>query len=107
MTGTCDDRGGARLLSWRGKIPAPPIPGGRSAMTSRRFSPAPLAAALIALAASASAAARPQAAPPAPKLEWQHDWKSAQALAAAENKLLLVCVMKDTEPACVEMMEKV
>jgi hypothetical protein len=59
-----------------------------------------------ALAATLVPAARPQAVPP-PKLDWQRDFKAAQGLAAAEGKLLLVCVMKDSEPACVEMMEKV
>ncbi len=51
--------------------------------------------------------------PPAPaqavplRLNWQRDWKSAQQLAASASKPLLVVVMKDSEPACAEMLEKV
>jgi hypothetical protein len=52
-----------------------------------------------------STLARGQGAPP-PKLVWQRDWTVACDSARAENKPLLLCVMKDSEPACVEMMEK-
>jgi len=59
------------------------------------------AAALVLPTAPAGAQAPP------PRLHWQRDWKIACEIAASERKLLLVCVMKDSEPACVEMIEKV
>jgi hypothetical protein len=43
---------------------------------------------------------------PAP-LPWEHDWKSACARAAAEKRPLLVVVMKDHEPGCERMLDKV
>jgi len=59
---------------------------------------------LAALLPAPAAVAAPQGAPT--KLVWQRDWTVACDTARNESKPLLVCVMKDSEPACVEMMEK-
>lgn len=60
------------------------------------------AGALLLLLAGAPAPSR-SAAP----LAWSHDWRSAQESAAAAKRPILVVVMKDDEPGCTRMMEKV
>jgi len=40
-------------------------------------------------------------------LPWEHDWKAACARATAEKRPLLVVVMKDHEPGCERMLDKV
>lgn len=67
-----------------------------------RFGPlGPLVAAAVALLPA------PALAQSAAPLAWSHDWKSAQESAAAAKKPILVVVMKDDEPGCDRMMEKV
>src|SRR5688572_14457027 len=65
----------------------------------------------VSLAASATFALLfPVAAAQSPataRLPWQHDWKTAADRAAADKKLLLVCVMKNNEIACDRMLAKV
>lgn len=68
----------------------------------------PLAAPSLLLVASIAVTARAQTPPAAPPaLVWQHDWKSALAKATAESKPILVVVVKEREPACPRMFEKV
>jgi hypothetical protein len=55
-------------------------------------------------ALAVAAAARAQSAAP---LAWSHDWKGALESAAAAKKPILVVVMKDEEPGCTRMLEKV
>jgi hypothetical protein len=71
----------------------------------KRSSAAGLLPSLVAAAAALLPA--PAFAQSAAPLAWSHDWKSAQESAAASNRPILVVVMKDDEPGCTRMMEKV
>jgi HEAT repeat protein len=64
---------------------------------------------LASLASLASLAlfAAPAPAQSAAPLAWSHDWKLAQESAAAAKRPILVVVMKDDEPGCTRMTEKV